>query len=124
MAGEVNQIKGPAKTFTPVHLSNLHLQKEGSFTLHFPSHYNTGLLVVKGSVQINDTSASTNHFVLLANDGEDININSSEESTILILAGEPIHEPLVAYGPFLMNTWEEIDQAISDFNLGKFGVLD
>ncbi|MFZ9877749.1 MAG: pirin-like C-terminal cupin domain-containing protein [Chitinophagaceae bacterium] len=51
-------------------------------------------------------------------------MSASEESTILILAGEPIQEPLVAYGPFLMNTWEEIEQAISDFNLGKFGVLD
>ncbi|MEY3324765.1 MAG: hypothetical protein RLZ11_1079 [Bacteroidota bacterium] len=124
IAGEFDEVKGPAKTFTPVHLSNLHLKKEGAFTLHFPSHFNTGLLVVKGSVQINGTSASTNHFVLLSNDGEDINISASEESTILILAGEPIQEPLVAYGPFLMNTWEEIEQAISDFNLGKFGVLD
>ena len=124
IAGEFDEVKGPAKTFTPVHLSNLHLKKEGAFTLHFPSHYNTGLLVVKGSAQINGTSATTNHFVLLANDGEDINISASEESTILILAGEPIQEPLVAYGPFLMNTWEEIEQAISDFNLGKFGVLD
>ncbi len=124
IAGEFDEVKGPAKTFTPVHLSNLHLKKEGTFTLHFPSHYNTGLLVIKGSAHINGTSASTNHFVLLSNDGEDINISASEESTILILAGEPIQETLVAYGPFLMNTWEEIEQAISDFNLGKFGVLD
>ena len=124
IAGEFDEVKGPAKTFTPVHLSNLHLKKEGTFTLHFPSHYNTRLSVTKGSAHINGTSASTNHFVLLSNDGEDINISASEESTILILAGEPIQEPLVAYGPFLMNTWEEIEQAISDFNLGKFGVLD
>lgn len=124
IAGEFNNVKGPAKTFTPVHLSNLHLKKDGSFTLHFPSYYNTGLLIVKGNAQINGQMASSNHFVLLANDGEEINISASEESTILILAGEPIQEPLVAYGPFLMNTWEEIEQAISDFNLGKFGVLD
>jgi redox-sensitive bicupin YhaK (pirin superfamily) len=124
IAGEFNNVKGPAKTFTPVHLSNLHLKKDGSLTLHFPSYYNTGLLIVKGNAQINGQMASSNHFVLLANDGENINISASEESTILILAGEPIQEPLVAYGPFLMNTWEEIEQAISDFNLGKFGVLD
>jgi len=124
IAGEFNEVKGPAKTFTSVHLSNLHLKKEGTFSLQFPSHYNTGLLIVQGSVQVNEKRAPTNHFVLFANDGEDINISASEDSTILILSGEPIQEPLVAYGPFLMNTWEEIEQAISDFNLGKFGVLD
>jgi redox-sensitive bicupin YhaK (pirin superfamily) len=124
IAGEFNEVKGPAKTFTPVHLSNLHLKKEGSFSLQFPSHYNTGLLIVQGSVQVNEQRAPSNHFVLFANDGEYINISASEDSTILILSGEPIQEPLVAYGPFLMNTWEEIEQAISDFNLGKFGVLD
>lgn len=124
IAGNHDTINGPAKTFTPVHLSNLHLQKDASFTFNFPTHFNTGLLIIKGGVQINNTLAKSDHFVLMANDDEQFTVQAAEESTILVLAGEPILEPLVAYGPFLMNSWEEIDQAIADFNNGKFGVLD
>jgi redox-sensitive bicupin YhaK (pirin superfamily) len=62
--------------------------------------------------------------LLLKNDGEEFTISATEDSIILILSGEPINEPIVAYGPFVMNTWEEIEQAVQDVNAGKFGVLE
>ena len=57
-------------------------------------------------------------------DGYAFSIDATEDSIILVLSGEPINEPIVAYGPFVMNTWEEIEQAVNDVNAGKFGVLE
>lgn len=123
IAGAFNDTKGPAQTFTPMQVYNLHLHQGGTISFHFPAHYNTGLLITKGKVKIKETLANSDQFVLMANDGEDFTIEATEDSTVLVLSGEPIQEPIVAYGPFLMNSWEEIDQAITDFNNGKFGVL-
>ena len=67
---------------------------------------------------------SADHFVLFSNEGEDIQLKATEEAIVLILSGEPINEPIAAYGPFLMNTWEEVDQAIRDASQGKYGVLE
>ena len=123
IAGEYNGVKGPATTFTPIHAFNARLKKDAKLDLRFPNEYNTGLLVIEGNVKVNDINAHADHFVLLKNDGEDLSIEATEDSIILILSGEPINEPIVAYGPFVMNTWEEIEQAVNDVNAGKFGVL-
>ena len=64
------------------------------------------------------------HFVLFNNDGTEFALRADEDSTILVLSGEPIDEPIASYGPFVMNTNEEIKQTIDDFNSGKFGYLD
>jgi redox-sensitive bicupin YhaK (pirin superfamily) len=64
------------------------------------------------------------HFVLMANDGEDFSITASVDSVVLVLSGEPLKEPIAAHGPFVMNTREEIMQAFQDYELGKFGVLE
>ncbi len=119
-----NVVKGPASTFTPMHVYNARLKKEAELELSFPAHFNTGLLIVEGSATINNTMVAADHFVLFKNDGEKFVITASEESTILILSGEPINEPIAQYGPFLMNKWEELEQAIADVSAGKFGVLE
>jgi redox-sensitive bicupin YhaK (pirin superfamily) len=75
-------------------------------------------------VLVNGESAPADHFVLFKNDGEQINIEAIEDAVVLVLSGEPIDEPIAQYGPFLMNTWEELEQAINDVNAGKFGVLE
>ena len=72
----------------------------------------------------NIEKAPTNHFVLFENDGKEFTIRVDEDTTILILSGEPIDEPIASYGPFVMNTNAEIKQTIDDFNSGKFGYLD
>ena len=123
IAGEYGGVKGPATTFTPIQAYNARLKKDAKLDLSFPKEYNTGLLIIEGNVKVNGINAHADHFVLLKNDGEDFSIEATEDSIILFLSGEPINEPIVAYGPFVMNTWEEIEQAVDDVNAGKFGIL-
>lgn len=125
IAGEYNGVKGPASTFSPVEMYNAYLNKNSEANFSFPSHYNTGLVVIEGSVIVNGKErVAQDNFVLFGNSGENFSIKAEEESIILILSGEPINEPIAAYGPFLMNTKQEIIQAYQDFNDGKFGHLD
>jgi len=124
IAGEFNGVKGAASTFTPLQVYNAKLKKGAVLEMDFPSFYNTGILVVEGSASINNTAAPADHFVLLKNDGEKIQITASEDTILLVLSGEPIDEPIAQYGPFLMNTWAEVEQAINDVSAGKFGVLE
>ena len=124
IAGEYGGIIGPATTFTPIQVYNARLKKDAKLDLSFPKEFNTGLLIVEGNVKVNGINAHADHFALLKNDGEDFSVETTEDSIILVLAGEPINEPIVAYGPFVMNTWEEIEQAVNDVNAGKFGVLE
>ncbi len=124
IAGEYNKVKGPASTFSPMQVYNARLKKGADAILNFPANYNTGLLVIEGAVTINGSEVNADHFVLFKNEGEEIEINASADAVILVLSGEPIHEPIAAYGPFLMNTWQEVEQAIQDANAGKYGVLE
>ncbi|RYG39833.1 MAG: pirin family protein [Chitinophagaceae bacterium] len=124
IAGDFNEVRGAASTFTPMHVYNARLRKDASLDLSFPSFYNTGILVVEGNVTINDTTAPADHFIVFKNEGETIHISASEDAVLLVLSGEPIDEPIAQSGPFLMNTWEEVEQAIRDVSLGKFGTLD
>ena len=124
IAGSYEGVKGSASTFTPVHVLNARLNKGGKASFHFPENFNTGLLVIEGEIIVNDTeTVPTDNFLLFENAGETFTIEGLEDSVVLILSGEPINEPIVAHGPFVMNTREEISQAIRDFNLGKFGYL-
>ncbi|HMK26734.1 MAG TPA: pirin family protein [Chitinophagaceae bacterium] len=124
IAGEFNGVKGPASTFTPMHVYNARLKKGANIELNFPSSYNTGILVIEGSAIINGEAVPADHFVLFKNDGELISLEAKEDAILLVLSGEPINEPIVQYGPFLMNTLEEVQQAIRDVNAGKYGVLE
>lgn len=124
IAGEYKTIKGPAFTFTPMHVYNARLKQGANVDFNFPAAYNTGILVIEGSAEINDTPVPTDHFVLFKNDGEEIKVKATEDAILLVLSGEPINEPIAQYGPFLMNKWEELEQAISDVSAGKFGVLE
>lgn len=125
IAGSYENVKGPAQTFTPMEVYNLRLKEGATIDLDLPAGYNTGLLVVKGGVRINNTEeAALDHFVLFENNGSSFRVEALEDSIILVLSGEPIDEPLFAYGPFLMNTYEEVEQAYNDFNKGKFGYLE
>ena len=125
IAGEYNGTLGPATTFTPVNLFNAKLNKGASATFNFPAHYNSALLVIEGNISVNDDkNVSENHFLLFANEGEEFTIQANEDAIVLILSGEPINEPIVAHGPFVMNTQQEIIQAMNDVNMGKFGYLE
>ncbi|MFT3826745.1 MAG: pirin family protein [Chitinophagaceae bacterium] len=124
IAGAANGTEGPAATYTPINLFDIRLNKGGIFNTRVAESHNTALLIVKGSVEINGSRAPEHSFVLFANEGESIELKADEESVVLLLSGEPINEPIASYGPFVMNTEAEIREAIMDFNMGKFGVLD
>lgn len=124
IAGNFGDVKGPASTFTPIHVSNARLKAGTSVQFNFSKNWNTGMLVVEGEVLVNGTTAGTDHFVLFKNDGEEIVLKAASDAVVLVLSGEPINEPIAQYGPFLMNTWEELEQAIQDVSAGKFGVLE
>ncbi len=125
IAGQYQNVKGTASTFTPVHLLNAKLNKDAKASFNFPATYNTALLVIEGSIKVNDEKiVPANHFALFENEGEEFTIEASENAIVLILSGEPIDEPIAAHGPFVMNTQAEIMQAFNDVNMGKFGFLE
>lgn len=124
IAGNFNGVAGPAETYTPLNLFDIKLNEGGELTTNITAGHNTALLVVNGSIEVNGEIAGEHSFVLFENKGEEIQIKANQKSVILLLSGEPINEPIVSYGPFVMNTEQEIHQAIDDFNSGKFGVLN
>lgn len=125
IAGQFKNIKGAASTFSPINLFNAKLNKGAKTEFNFPAKFNTALLVIEGNITVNDSElVKVDHFVLFENKGETFTVLANEESTVLILSGEPINEPIAAHGPFVMNTREEIMQAYDDFNKGKFGYLE
>ncbi len=124
IAGEFAGVKGPATTFSPVHLYNLKLKKGETLELDYPAGYTTAILAVEGSATFNGAETlPTDHLALFARDGEHITVNAIDDSVLLVMSGEPLNEPIAQYGPFLMNTQEEIAQAIHDYQSGKFGYL-
>lgn len=126
IAGNYGNIAGAASTFSPVHMLNAKLNLGGKAEFNFPANYNTIALVIEGEAKINgDTIVETDHLALFTNKGEDFTIEATEENTVvLIFSGEPLNEPIASYGPFVMNTQEEIREAFEDYNNGKFGTLE
>jgi redox-sensitive bicupin YhaK (pirin superfamily) len=125
VAGEYKGVRGPASTFTTINLFNAKLKSGASADLSFSSVTNTGLLVVEGEVKINGSGiAPQDNFILFGHEGENITIEALKDSIVLVLNGEPINEPISAYGPFVMNTHAEIKQAWEDFYGGRFGYLE
>lgn len=125
IAGDYKGDKGPAFTFSPINMMNAKLKKGGKADFQFPAHYNTAALVIEGSIIVNgEETAPTDHFVLFENEGENFTIEATEDTIVLVISGEPINEPIYSHGPFVMNSREEIMQAFTDFNTGKFGYLE
>ena len=125
IAGTYRDTDGPASTFSPLNLFNATLIKGSSAEFSFPKNYNTGFLTVEGEIRVNEkVTVPTDSFILFGHDGEDIVIESITDSKVLIMSGEPLNEPVASYGPFLMNTQEEIKQALEDYYNGKFGYLE
>jgi redox-sensitive bicupin YhaK (pirin superfamily) len=125
ISGAYETTKGAASTFTPAHMLDLRLKAGAGVRLPTPKDYNTALLVLSGQVKANDSpAASEGQSILFRNDGDEIRVTAVTDSIVLFLSGEPIEEPLVHYGPFIMNSVDEINQAVEDFNAGRFGHLD
>ena len=123
IAGEVNGVKGPANTFTNINLYNINLKNYGNTTLSEPKNFNTAILILKGEAKVNeDKICKEGDFIVFENVEGGILLESlTEESLVLVLSGEPINEPVVSHGPFVMNTLGEILDAYEDFRNNKFG---
>lgn len=125
IAGEYSAETGPASTFTPISLFDVRLRRGTSTEFRFPANYNTGMLVIEGRIKINHSEvAPEDNFILMGHEGEHIYIEALDDSIILVMSGEPIEEPIVAQGPFLMNTRDEIQEAFAEYRTGKFGFLE
>jgi redox-sensitive bicupin YhaK (pirin superfamily) len=122
IAGAFQEIKGPAHTFTPINLWDLRLPAGGRVELRLRSGDTTALAILRGRVVLNESeTVDKTALALFDREGETIAIEAEMEATVLVLSGEPIDEPIVGQGPFVMNTQEEIRQAIADYQSGRMG---
>lgn len=124
IAGNFKGTKGAASTFTPIELYDLHLNEGASIDLSLPENYNTSILMIEGNSKVNNENVEENNLLLFKNNGTEFEISAVTKCIILLLSGQPIDEPIFQYGPFLMNTRAEIEDAINEFNSGKFGYLE
>lgn len=122
IAGDYEGTRGPARTFTPIDVWDARLNPGGTASFTLPEGHTVAMVVLKGTVQVNDDAVAREaQFVLLERNGGEIKLEASGDASLLILSGEPIDEPVVMHGPFVMNTADEIRQAMVDFQSGKFG---
>lgn len=124
IAGEYEGSRGPARTFTPINVWDLRMTKGGSTSLSLPEGHTVAIVVLKGQVRVNGSAAMREaDLALLDRKGGEFTVDADSDATLLVLSGEPIDEPVVMHGPFVMNTVDEIRQAMVDFQRGKFGAI-
>ena len=122
IAGEFAGQQGPAHTFTAMNVWDVRMNAGKSAALSLPQGHTLAVVVLQGTVLINGQEvARADQVVQLGRDGTEVTLEANNDSLLLVLSGEPIVEPIVGQGPFVMNTEEEIRVAINDFNTGKFG---
>ena len=119
------EYSGPAATFSPVNVWDGELKAQHTHHIHVPVDHNTLLVVLSGEMLVNGMQkVQDSSIVLFAQDGEaDIQLEALQDSKFLLLTGQPLNEPIQGYGPFVMNTKDEIIQAFNDLNSGKFGEI-
>lgn len=124
IAGSYQGHIGPARTFTPMDVWDVRLKKDHSASFSATEGHTLALVVLRGSVRVNGSEVAREaQWVMLDRQGDTVSLEAASDATVLILSGEPIDEPIVGYGPFVMNTRKEIEQAMADFSSGQFGAI-
>lgn len=122
IAGQYGEVAGAVRTFTPINLWDMRLNAGGRVSLTLPAGYTTALFVIHGAVRLGDAHViRPAELAVMQREGDTLVLEADQDSHVLLLNGEPFNEPVVGHGPFVMNSWEEIDQAILDYNEGRFG---
>lgn len=124
LAGDWNKLKGPFITLYPIFLATIHLEQGGEFSKQIPKDENIFFYVVRGSLKIQGEEIPYRNLVEFNNDGEEIQVQASEDAVLILGHAKPFNEPMVAQGPFVMNTQKEIQEAYEDYQNGKFGSWD
>jgi hypothetical protein len=124
IAGDYSGRKGPAATFSELNVWDLRLRSGKEIALSLPENHGAAIAVLRGAVTVNGSrEAKDADLVLMERAGTEIRVAAGADSTILVLTGVPIEEPIAGYGPFVMNTRQEIETAMDDFRRGKFGQM-
>lgn len=124
IAGEFAGQRGPARTFTPIDVWDLRLKGDKLLNLDLHDGRNTALVVLRGTVQVNGVElVRQGQLALLERKGDQLSLEANGDAVVLLLSGEPIDEPIVGHGPFVMNSEQEIHQAFADFQSGRFGQM-
>jgi redox-sensitive bicupin YhaK (pirin superfamily) len=120
IAGELDGVRGPARTFTPVNLWDVRLDADAEVTLPLSAGHNAMIAVLSGHVTIGETGVGEAEIARFSTEGEGVTLRADGDSMLLVMTGEPIDEPVFGYGPFVMNSEAEIRRAVDDFNSGRF----
>ena len=123
LAGEYRGAKGPAQTFTTVNLFDARLRAGQKLSLDLRDGFSAGLYVVSGRIEVNGQAANETELVVLDREGNDVELKATTDAIVFVMNGAPIDEPVVGYGPFVMNTTREIQQAYADFHAGHLGTI-
>jgi hypothetical protein len=121
IAGEYAGVRGPAQTFTPVNLLDVRLRAGQTLRLNLREGFSAGLYIVSGEVTINGQNAHATELAVLDRAGDEVQLDATADAIVFVMSGAPIDEPVVGYGPFVMNTTAEIQQAFADYHAGRLG---
>ena len=125
IAGEYGSQKGPAKTFTPINLWDVNLKAGKQVEFPLPNGHTTAFLVLSGDLVVNgERAAGEGDLAIFARAGNGITVRAKSDAKLLLMDGQPLDEPVVGHGPFVMNSRAEIQQAFEDYQLGKMGEID
>lgn len=123
VAGEFENVIGPARTYSPQTLLRFDTKSGAELSINIPPSYNTLIYLLDGEVETQQQNVKGKDMIWFNNDGDRINLKVNRDSRFILLSGEPINEPIATYGPFVMNTEQEIHQAVADFQAGEMGNL-